>query len=96
MKKAMLPLWRKNLATYLRQRRYELSAMEIIELYYRFYSNSEIRNYFPYSLTQNELSRLNTLQRTVMAGQPWITSAHDEKSSKQRINVALCLLYLSR
>ncbi|MFZ1413394.1 MAG: class I SAM-dependent methyltransferase [Defluviicoccus sp.] len=51
-KKALLPRWRQHLATYLTQRRNELSAIEIIELYYGFYSNSEISNYFAYRYTQ--------------------------------------------
>lgn len=51
-KKALLPRWRQHLATYLTQRRNELSAMEIIELYYGYYSNSEISNYFSYRYTQ--------------------------------------------
>lgn len=51
-KKALLPRWRKHLATYLTHRRDELSAMEIIELYYGFYSNSEISNYFSFRYTQ--------------------------------------------
>ncbi|MDG4601260.1 MAG: methyltransferase domain-containing protein [Defluviicoccus sp.] len=51
-KKAMLPLWRKSLARYLTERRDRLSALEIIELYYGFYSNSEISNYFSYRYTQ--------------------------------------------
>lgn len=51
-KKALLPRWRQHLATYLTQRRDELSAMDVIELYYGFYSNSEISNYFSYRYTQ--------------------------------------------
>jgi SAM-dependent methyltransferase len=51
-KKALLPRWRKNLARYLTERLDRLSAMEIIELYYGFYSNSEISNYFAYRYTQ--------------------------------------------
>lgn len=52
IKKQFLPIWRSRLARFLQEHGKELSALQLIDLYYRFYSNSEIGNYFSYRYTQ--------------------------------------------
>ena len=52
LKRAMLPLWRRRLLRFLERNGSQLTAIEIIDLYYRAYSGSEAGIYFAYRLAQ--------------------------------------------
>lgn len=52
LQRAMLPLWRKKMSDFLERHGAELSTVEVIDLYFRLYSNSEIAPYFAYRFSQ--------------------------------------------